>query len=79
MGPLTIVELQVAIEVVLKLGNTFNGSQFIANDFKKFIRVSGMTHVRTSPYYPQSNGKSETLAQIAQRGMHPAGNAAVAR
>ena len=33
--------------------------QFIAKDFKEFIRISGMTHVRTSPYYPQSNGKIE--------------------
>jgi transposase InsO family protein len=36
-----------------------NGPQFIAKDFKEFVRVSGMTHVRTSPYYPQSNGKLE--------------------
>ena len=36
-----------------------NGPQFIANDFKSFVRLSGMTHVRTSPYYPQSNGKIE--------------------
>lgn len=36
-----------------------NGPQFIANDFKAFIRQKGMTHVRTSPYYPQSNGKIE--------------------
>ena len=36
-----------------------NGPQFIARDFKTFIRLSGMTHVRTSPYYPQSNGKIE--------------------
>ena len=36
-----------------------NGPQFIARDFKEFIRVSGMTHVRTSPFYPQSNGKQE--------------------
>ncbi len=36
-----------------------NGPQFIAKDFKKFIRVSGMTHIRTSPYYSQSNGKIE--------------------
>ena len=28
-----------------------NGPQFIARDFKEFIRISGMTHVRTSPYY----------------------------
>ncbi len=36
-----------------------NGPQFLAKDFKEFIRISGMTHVRTSPYYPQSNGKLE--------------------
>lgn len=36
-----------------------NGPQFIAKDFKEFIRVAGMKHVRTSPYYPQSNGKIE--------------------
>jgi putative transposase len=38
---------------------TDNGPQFIAKDFKEFIRLTGMTHVRTSPYYPQSNGKIE--------------------
>jgi transposase InsO family protein len=36
-----------------------NGPQFLAKDFRQFIRLSGMTHVRTSPYYPQSNGKQE--------------------
>lgn len=38
---------------------TDNGSQFIARDFKDFVRLSGMSHVRTSPNYPQSNGKLE--------------------
>ncbi len=38
---------------------TDNGPQFIARDFKDFIRVAGMTQVKTSPYYPQSNGKME--------------------
>lgn len=36
-----------------------NGPQFIAKDFKEFLRVFGLNHVRTSPYYPQSNGKME--------------------
>lgn len=40
-----------------------NGPQFIAKDFKAFIRLAGMTHVRTSPYYPQSNGKLERWHQ----------------
>ena len=38
---------------------TDNGPQFVARDFKAFIRLLGMTHVRTAPYYPQSNGKIE--------------------
>ncbi len=44
-----------------------NGPQFIARDFKEFIKVSGMTHVRTSPYYPQSNGKIERWHQSLKR------------
>jgi len=38
---------------------TDNGPQFVSKDFKQYIRICGMTHVRTSPYYPQSNGKLE--------------------
>ncbi len=44
-----------------------NGPAFIARDFKEFIRFSGMTHVRTSPYYPQSNGKIERWHQSLKR------------
>jgi transposase InsO family protein len=40
-----------------------NGPQFIARDFKEFIRICGMTHVRPSPFYPQSNGKIERWHQ----------------
>jgi len=36
-----------------------NGSQFIAKEFSRFIRFSGLQHVRTSVAYPQSNGKIE--------------------
>jgi putative transposase len=38
-----------------------NGPQFISADFKEYIRLTGMSHVRISPYYPQSNGKIETF------------------
>ncbi len=44
-----------------------NGPQFIAMDFKEFIRISGMTHVRTPPYYPQSNGKIERWHKSLKR------------
>ena len=44
-----------------------NGPQFIARDFKHFIRLCGMQHVRTSPYYPQSNGKIERWHQTIKQ------------
>lgn len=61
---------EAMVEIVLQRGRekfpgvtpriiSDNGPQFIAKDFKTFIRECGMTHVRTSPYYPQSNGKLE--------------------
>lgn len=40
---------------------TDNGRQFIAQDFKEFIRIAAMMRVRTSPYYPQSNGRSTSV------------------
>ena len=53
-----------------------NGPQFIAKDFKIFLRTFGLSHVRTSPYYPQSNGKLErfhgTLKQECIRPTCPA-------
>ncbi len=50
-----------------------NGPQFIAKDFKEFIRLTGMTHVRTSPYYPQSNGKVERFNRTYKEdGFRPA-------
>jgi transposase InsO family protein len=42
---------------------TDNGPQFVAKDFKEFIRISGMCHVKTRPFYPQSNGKIERWHQ----------------
>lgn len=36
-----------------------NGPQFIAGDFRRFIDLTGLTHVRTSVNYPQANGKIE--------------------
>ena len=49
-----------------------NGPQFVARDFKEFIRLAGVTHVRTSPYYPQSNGKLERWHGTLKRdGLRP--------
>jgi transposase-like protein len=44
-----------------------NGPQFIARDFKEYVRLCGMSHVRTSPFYPQSNGKIESWHKTLKR------------
>lgn len=36
-----------------------NGSQYVSKDFQMYLKESGLQHVRTSPSYPQSNGKIE--------------------
>ena len=44
----------------------------MAKDFKEFIRVSVMTLVRTSPYYPQSNVKLQRWHKTLKReGVQP--------
>lgn len=52
-----------------------NGAQFVAKEFKQFVRQWQASHVFTSPYYPQSNGKIErfhrTLKEQAIRPMSP--------
>lgn len=40
-----------------------NGSQYKAADFKQLLNFHNMSHVFTSPYYPQSNGKLERWHQ----------------
>ena len=54
---------------------TDRGSQFIARDFKEYLRHWQATHVFTSPHYPQSNGKLErfhrTLKQNTIRPQTP--------
>lgn len=52
-----------------------NGPQFVAKDFKEYLRQWQTRHVLTSPYYPQSNGKLEryhrTLKEQAIRPKTP--------
>lgn len=38
---------------------TDNGSQFISRDFAEYLKQAGLSHIRTSVNYPQSNGKIE--------------------
>lgn len=43
------------------------GAQFSGNDFKSFVSDIEATHVMTSPYYPQSNGKIERFHRTLKK------------
>jgi len=46
------------------------GTQFIAKDFKRFIRYAGLVHTFTSVGYPQSNGKNRAVRQDRKNFLH---------
>ncbi|MGI8604433.1 MAG: transposase [Verrucomicrobiales bacterium] len=48
------------------------GSQFKSREFKAFITLWQASHVMTSPYYPQSNGKLERFHKtLKEQAIHP--------
>jgi transposase InsO family protein len=55
---------QVALEKIPGIRPRYitdNGKQFTGKEFQYFIALHGLTHVRTSPHYPQNNWKVERL------------------
>ena len=65
---MTTLDVQVvlcrALEKIADTGKqprviTDNGSQFLARDFKLFLRERDVSHSRARPRHPQSNGKIE--------------------
>jgi hypothetical protein len=46
---------------------TDNGPQFIADDFKGFLKNNGIKHTLCPPYHPASNGQAEIGVQTFKR------------
>jgi hypothetical protein len=46
---------------------TDNGSQFVSTEFEKYLKECGIQHIRSSPYYPKSNGKIERFHRYLKR------------
>ena len=67
-----------SVSVVKELENLFcmlgvpdsifsdNGPQFISSVFKDFVRKWGVTHLTSSPRYPQSNGEAERAVRTVK-------------
>ena len=41
-----------------------NGPQFIAHEFKEFVKKNGIKHIRVAPYHPASNGAVERAVRL---------------
>ncbi|XP_018397709.1 PREDICTED: uncharacterized protein K02A2.6-like [Cyphomyrmex costatus] len=55
---------------------TDNGPQSTAQEFKTFCEQSGVEHILTAPYYPQSNDRAKRFVDILKNGLEKAtGNA----
>ena len=67
----TIEKLRIAFathslpEIVV----TDNGSNFVSKEFEDFLKQNGISHIRTAPYHPASNGLAERAVQTFKKGM----------
>lgn len=44
-----------------------NGTQFCSQEFQNFLRSNGITHKRTAPFHPATNGQAERFVQILKK------------
>ena len=72
---MTVADVELIVQRALEVHPTArpriisdNGPQLIAGDFRRFIDLTGLTHVRTSVNYPQSNGKIERYHRTLDKG-----------
>ncbi len=50
-----------------------NGPQFIADEFKDFLRNNGIKHITSAPYHPRTNGLAERFVQSFKTAMKKEG------
>ncbi|GBM18023.1 Uncharacterized protein K02A2.6, partial [Araneus ventricosus] len=49
-----------------------NGRSFISNEFQTFLKNNGIYHIKTSPYFPNSNGQAERFVRTFKDAMRQA-------
>ena len=51
---------------------TDNGSQFTSAEFQEFVHKNGITHKRSAPYHPSTNGQAERFVQTLKQAVRAA-------
>ena len=46
-----------------------SGPQFISQEFKRFLEVNGVQHIRSAPYHPSTNGQAERFVQSMKQAL----------
>ena len=85
-----IMQSTIAAKTIEQLRNIFarngipqqlvsdNGPQFVSDEFRNFMKVNCIRHIRTAVYHPASNGEAErfvqTLKNALKRGKTDPGN-----
>ncbi len=46
-----------------------NGPQFVSAEFQNFTKMNGITHIKSAPYHPATNGLAERFVQTFKQSM----------
>ena len=51
-----------------------NGGQLTSNEMESFLSISGITHTRTTSFWPQANGQVERIKRVIKKAIQSAIN-----
>ena len=84
-----VMQTITAAKTVNKLRSTFathelpksvvsdNGPSFMSEEFKTFMQLNGIRHIKSAPYHPSTNGLTKRAIQTVKQGLRQMDGASV--